>query len=67
LEQSLDAVLLQLEAEERRLIEGFYFEHLNHKEIAGQLNVPSKAVTSRLERVRCKLRSLVARYLSYES
>ena len=67
LEECLDAALLGMEAEERQLIEWFYFERLSHKEIAEQLNVTPKAVSSRLERAREKLRSLIARRLSHET
>jgi RNA polymerase sigma factor (sigma-70 family) len=63
LEQSLDAALSQLEEGERQLIEEFYFERRSHKEIAEQLNLTPKAVSSRLERVREKLRSRVTRNL----
>jgi RNA polymerase sigma-70 factor (ECF subfamily) len=67
LEECLDAALSGMEAEERQLIEWFYFERLSHKEIAERLNVTPKAVSSRLERVREKLRSLIARRLSHET
>jgi RNA polymerase sigma-70 factor (ECF subfamily) len=67
LEENLDAVLQELDAEERRLIESFYFDRLSHQEIAGQLNTTPKAVSSRLERARAKLRSLITRRLSHET
>ena len=67
LEKCLDVALLGMEAGERQLIEWFYFERLSHKEIAEQLNVTPKAVSSRLERAREKLRSLIARRLSHET
>jgi RNA polymerase sigma factor (sigma-70 family) len=56
-----------MDAEERRLIESFYFDRLSHQEIAGQLNTTPKAVSSRLERARAKLRSLITRRLSPET
>ena len=67
LEESLDAALLAMDAEERQLIEWFYFDRLSHQEIAGQFNATSKAVSSRLERARAKLRSLITRRLSHET
>jgi len=67
LEESLDAALQAMDAEERRLIESFYFDRLSHQEIAGQLNTTPKAVSSRLERARAKLRSLITRRLSPET
>lgn len=66
LEENLDAALLGMEVEERQLIEWFYFDRLSHKEIADQLNVSPKAVSSRLERARAKLRVLMIRRLSHE-
>ena len=67
LEESLDTALQAMDAEERRLIEWFYFDRLSHQEIAGQLNATPKAVSSRLERARAKLRSLITRRLSHET
>ena len=67
IEKSLDAALVELEPEERQLIEQFYFDRLSHQEIAGQLGVTPKAISSRLERAREKLRRLVARNLPYET
>jgi RNA polymerase sigma-70 factor (ECF subfamily) len=67
LQENLDAALLAMEVEERRLIELFYFDGLSHKEIAEQLNATPKAVSSRLERVRARLRSLLKQTLSHET
>ena len=67
LEESLDAALLAMDAEERQLVEWFYFDRLSHQEIAGQLNATPKAVSGRLERARTKLRSLITRRLSHET
>jgi RNA polymerase sigma-70 factor (ECF subfamily) len=67
LEESLDAALLAMDAEERQLIEWFYFDRLSHQAIAGQLNTTPKAVSSRLERTRAKLRSLITWRLSHET
>src|ERR1017187_3553511 len=62
-----DAVKSDSVLEERQLIEWFYFDRLSHQEIAGQLNATPKAVSSRLERARVKLRSLITRRLSHET
>ena len=67
LEESLDAALLRMEADERQLIEWFYFDNLSHKEIAAQLGATPKAVSSRLERARARLRLLLTRTFSHES
>ena len=67
LEESLDAALQAMDAEERQLVEWFYFDRLSHQEIAGQLNATPKAVSGRLERARAKLRSLITRRLSHET
>jgi RNA polymerase sigma-70 factor (ECF subfamily) len=67
LEASLDAALLELDPDERQIIEQFYLEGRSQKEMAEQLNLTPKAVSSRLERARAKLRVLVAKQLSHES
>ena len=67
LEEHLDAALQAIEGEERALIEWFYFDGLSQKEIAIQLNLTPKAVSSRLERARAKLRAAIARQLSHET
>jgi RNA polymerase sigma-70 factor (ECF subfamily) len=67
LEEILDAALLSLDLEERQIIERFYFDRLSHKEIAEQLNISPKAVSSRLERARSRLRLLIAKNLSHET
>lgn len=66
LDECLHAALQSLEAEDRRLIESFYFEHLSCEHIAGRLGTTAKAISSRLERARAKLRSLVQRRLAHE-
>ena len=63
LEENLDTALLAIEREDRQLIEWFYFDGLSHKEIAGRLSATPKAVASRLERARARLRSLLAQKL----
>ncbi|HTV62862.1 MAG TPA: sigma-70 family RNA polymerase sigma factor, partial [Verrucomicrobiae bacterium] len=67
LEEKLDAALLAMDADERELVEWFYFERMSHKEIAERLGATAKSVSSRLERARAKLRSLIARRLSDET
>jgi RNA polymerase sigma-70 factor, ECF subfamily len=66
LEEKLDAALLAMEWGERQLIEWFYFDGLSLKEIGGQLGATPKAVSSRLERARARLRSLITRHLCHE-
>jgi RNA polymerase sigma factor (sigma-70 family) len=67
LEEILNAALNEMEAEERQVIESFYFDRLSQKELAEQLNTTPKAVSSRLERAREKLHSLIKRKLSHET
>ena len=67
LEESLDAALSGMDADERELVEWFYFDKLTHKEIAGRLDATPKSVSSRLERARAKLRAVMARILSHET
>jgi len=67
LEETLDVVLKALDVDEQQLVRIFYFDRLSHKEIADQFGTTPKAVSSRLERVREKLRSLMKRALSHEA
>lgn len=67
LEESLDAALLAMDADERELVEWFYFDKLSHKEIAERLDATPKSISSRLERARAKLRAALARKLSHET
>lgn len=60
LEQKLDAALLSMEASDRQLIEWFYFDGLSHRNIADRTNVTAKAVSSKLERARARLRTVLA-------
>jgi RNA polymerase sigma-70 factor (ECF subfamily) len=59
LEEKLDAALLSMQASERQLIEWFYFNGLSHKEMGERLGATPKAASSRLERARAKLRTLL--------
>ncbi len=67
LEEILDSALKAMDSEDHRLVELFYFDRLSQKEIAEQFNTTPKAVSSRLERVREKLRGLIKRRLSHEA
>lgn len=67
LEENLDGALLELEAEDRQAVEWFYFDGLSHKEIAERQGATPKAVSSRLERAREKLRLFLNRRLRHES
>ena len=67
LEQDLDGALLELETEDRQAVEWFYFDGLSHKDIAERQGATPKAVSSRLERARAKLRLLLNRRLRHES
>jgi RNA polymerase sigma-70 factor (ECF subfamily) len=67
LEETLDAAMLAMDADERELVEWFYFDRLSHKEIAERLDATPKSVSSRLERARAKLRAAIARKLSHET
>jgi RNA polymerase sigma factor (sigma-70 family) len=53
--------------DEREMVEWFYFDRLSHKEIAERLDATPKAVSSRLERARAKLRAAIAQRLSHEA
>ena len=67
LEESLDAALMSLPEDERQLVEWFYFDSLSHKEMAERLGTSPKAISSRLERVRTRLRELFKKLLSHET
>jgi len=67
LESTLDTALLLLEPADRQAVEWFYFDGLSHKEIAARLEATPKAVSSRLERARAKLRSALLKERSRET
>lgn len=67
LEDVLDSALSSMGPEERQLIEFFYFDRLSQKEIAERLDTTPKAISSKLERTREKLRALIKRGLSHET
>jgi RNA polymerase sigma-70 factor (ECF subfamily) len=65
LEEQLDAALRSLDEDDRRLLEWFYFDGLTQKQLAASLGASPKAISSRLERARAKLRESLN--LSHES
>lgn len=67
LEEILDAALASVDTEEREIIERFYFDRLSQKEVAERLAITPKAVSSRLERARAKLRLFITKQLSHET
>jgi RNA polymerase sigma factor (sigma-70 family) len=67
LEECLDAAMMTMNADDRELLEWFYFDGLSQKDIAGRLSATPKSISSRLERVRAKLRLEIARKLSHEA
>jgi RNA polymerase sigma-70 factor (ECF subfamily) len=67
LEECLDTAMLTMDADERKLVEWFYFDRLSHKEIAERVDATPKSVSSRLERARAKLRDAIAWKLSHET
>jgi RNA polymerase sigma-70 factor (ECF subfamily) len=67
LEECLDSALLAMPEDDRKVVEWFYFDRLSHREIADLLNATPKAVSSRLERARTKLRSAIVQKLSHET
>lgn len=66
-EERLDAALLALDESERRLVEGFYFDGLTHRQLARRLGATPKAISSRLERARARLRAWLNRKDSDET
>jgi len=67
IETHLDAVLQSLDRRDGEVIEWYYFERRSHKEIAARLGSTSKAVCSRLERLRISLRKQLLKRLSDET
>jgi RNA polymerase sigma-70 factor (ECF subfamily) len=61
----LRACLDHLAEEERRLVEGKYFEGKSVKDLAREENTTPKAVESRLSRIRAKLRGRLMERLSH--
>ena len=67
LEENLDAALAAMDADERQIIEWFYFDGLSQQDIAEKTNTTPKAASSRLERARAKLRLALKRRLAHET
>ncbi|PWU19672.1 MAG: hypothetical protein C5B50_06065 [Verrucomicrobia bacterium] len=59
LEEQLEGAIVALDPQDRETVEWFYFDGLSCEEIGVRLGTTAKAVSSRLERVREKLRALV--------
>jgi len=60
---ALERILERLEPEERRLVEGRYFEGLSLEQIASEIDASARAVEGRLARLRKKLRRLITEEL----
>lgn len=67
LRELLQRNLAALPSEDRQLLERKYFEHRSVDEIAGLEQVSSKAIESRLTRVRLKLKKAVLAALQHEA
>ena len=66
LEDALKKSLDDLEEGDRRLIDEFYFEERSQKAIAEEHQTSSKAIESKLARIRQKLRTTLMTRLRYE-
>jgi len=66
LEENLNRALRTLAPEDRELIEAFYFDGLSQKELAARLGSTPKAISSRLERARQRLRTALKQNLAHE-
>jgi RNA polymerase sigma factor (sigma-70 family) len=64
LSELLNESLIELPAEEREIVEHFYFEDRSQNELAEQTNSTRKAVESRLARIRQKLRAAILKKLA---
>ena len=67
LKHHLTSSLDLLEPEERRLIEGKYLQGKSYIALAEELGITSKAVESRLARIRKRLKALIMERLSHEN
>lgn len=65
--EALDRCLVELQPDERELLEAFYFEEGSYQSVAEQQNTTAKAVESKLARLRQKLRTALLRQLRYEN
>jgi RNA polymerase sigma-70 factor, ECF subfamily len=64
---ALEDCLAAMEAEERDLIEAFYFKEGSHESVAQERQTTPKAVESKLARVRHKLRTAILKRLHHEN
>ena len=64
--ERLRGSISELDAAERSLIEEFYFEKKTQQEMAEERQTSSKAVESKLARIRQKLRTILLTRLRYE-
>jgi RNA polymerase sigma-70 factor, ECF subfamily len=64
---ALEHGLAELPAEERALVESFYFQSATYRSLAAEQEISEKAIESRLARTRQKLRNAITRYLRYEN
>jgi len=64
LQQALNECMADLPADERRILESFYFEEHSQNELAVESNSTRKAVESRLARIRKKLRVAILKKLA---
>lgn len=63
----LNVALQSMETGDREILEWFYFDGLSQKDIAEKFGGTPKAVSSRLERARAKLRAAITHNLSHET
>jgi RNA polymerase sigma factor (sigma-70 family) len=64
---ALEDCLAAMGAEERELIEAFYFKQGSHEAVARERQTTPKAVESKLARVRQKLRTAILKRLHHEN
>jgi RNA polymerase sigma-70 factor (ECF subfamily) len=64
---ALEDCLAAMGAEERELIEAFYFKEGSHESVARERQTTPKAVESKLARVRQKLRTAILKRLHHEN
>ena len=64
---ALERGLAELPADERALVESFYFQSATYRSLAVEQEISEKAIESRLARTRQKLRNAITRYLRYEN
>jgi len=65
--EALDACLVELPPSERDLVEGCYLRNRSQQDAATQLNTTTKAIESKLARIRHKLRLAILKRLHHEN